>query len=89
MLLSHHGCSARSGRTSDAHPLLSRGGERSAAPGFGPGSQTIREMAGGFSRFKPGCTVHINEGIVSLSELMGVTSEAPQRALKTRTLRTE
>lgn len=62
---------------------------RRRAPGSGPGSQTIREMAEGFSRFKPGCTVQINEGIVSISELMGVTSEAPERTLKTRTLRTK
>lgn len=38
---------------------------------------------------KPGCTVQINEGIVDTSELMGVTSEAAERSLKTRTLRTE
>lgn len=63
-------------------------GERLAAPGSA-GSQTIREMAEGFSYFKPGCTVQINEGIVSISELMGVTSEAPAQILKTRTLRTK
>lgn len=40
-----------------------------------PGSQTIREMAEGFSCFRAGCTAQINEGIVSISELMGVTSE--------------
>ena len=67
---------------------LRRGGECSAAPGSA-GSQTIREMAEGFSCFKPGCTVQINEGIVNISELMGVTSEAPARILKTRTLRTK
>lgn len=67
---------------------LQHGGERSAAPGSAR-SQTIREMAEGFSCFKPGCTVQINEGIVSISELMGVTSEAPVRILKTRALRTK
>lgn len=67
---------------------LRHGGECSAAPGSAS-SQTIREMAEGFSCFKPGCTVQINEGIVSISELMGVTSEAPIRILKARTLRTK
>ena len=32
-------------------------------------------MAEGFSCFRAGCTAQINEGIVSISELMGVTSE--------------
>lgn len=52
----------------------------------GLGSQTFREMAEGFSRFKPGCTVQIKDDllrIVSVSELMGVTSEAPLQTLKT------
>lgn len=58
-----------------------------------PGSQTIREMAEGFSCFRAGCTAQINEGIVSISELMGVTSErarerGPSTILKTRALRT-
>lgn len=54
-----------------------RRGEHLAAP-RSVSSKTIREMAEGFSPFKPGCTVQINEGIVSISELMGVKSEAPR-----------
>lgn len=72
VVVSHHGCSARSKKKRP--PVL----PESAS------SQTIREMAEGFSCFKPGCTVQINERIVSISELMGVTSEAPERILKTR-----
>lgn len=53
----HRGCSARSERT-----------RARLRPGSGPGSQAIREMAEGFSRFKPGCTVQINEGRLSANQ---------------------
>lgn len=92
MVVSHHGCSARSERTSNTilAPAPRRRRRRALGCARGrPGSQTIREMAEGFSCFRAGCTAQINEGIVSISELMGVTSErGPSTILKTRTLRT-
>lgn len=91
MVVSHHGCSARSERTSNTilAPAPRRRRRALGCARGRPGSQTIREMAEGFSCFRAGCTAQINEGIVSISELMGVTSErGPSTILKTRTLRT-
>lgn len=59
--------------------------ERWAAPGSA-GERTVGEMAEGFWCF---CSVHINEGIVGVSELMCVTRGAPERILETKTLRTK
>lgn len=75
VVVSHHGCSAL------IPSRLHRRGERSAAPGSA-GSQTIREMAEGVSGVSNPAALFINEGIVSISELMGVTSEAPVRSRK-------
>lgn len=65
-----------------SHPDRPTLAQRALQPG-GPLGKWLKGSS------KPSCTVQINEGIVGTSELMGVTSEAAERSLKTRTLRME
>lgn len=67
VVVSHHGCSA--------------GGERTLpSPARLPAGGSLGKKAEGFSRDSdPAAPFHNNEEVVSISELMGVTSEAPER----------